>query len=81
MQKFEIANRKLVSTGTPFVTLLSRRAQSDRRTSYSEKVMVHRITYSFSYFLFIYVLFIHFILDIINGVLYPVKQLDDFLGN
>ena len=29
-------------------------------------------------FFFTYVLFIHFILDIINGVLYPVKQLDPF---
>ena len=35
--------------------------------------MVHRITFSFIYFLFTYALFIHFILDIINGVLYPVK--------
>ena len=43
--------------------------------------MVHRITYIFSYFLFTYVLFIHFILGIINGALYPVKQLDHFLGN
>ena len=32
-------------------------------------------------FFFIYGLFIHFILDIINGALYPVKQLDHFLGN
>ena len=37
--------------------------------------------YNFSYFLFTYVLLIHFILDIVNGVLYPVKQLDHFLGN
>jgi len=43
--------------------------------------VVHRITFSFSYCLFTYVLFIHFILDIINGALYPVKQLDHFLGN
>ena len=43
--------------------------------------MVHRITFSFSYFLFTPVLFIHFILDTINGVLYPVKQPDHFLVN
>jgi len=35
--------------------------------------VVHRITFSFSDFLFTYVLFIRFILDITNGVLYPVK--------
>ena len=29
-------------------------------------------------FFFTYVLFIHFILDIINGALYPVKQLERF---
>ena len=41
--------------------------------------MVHRITFSFSDFLFFtYVLFIHFILDINNVALYPVKQLDHF---
>ena len=40
--------------------------------------MVHRITFSFSDFIFTYVLFIHFIFDIINGMLYPVKQLDHF---
>jgi hypothetical protein len=78
MQKYGIANRKLVSTGSLFVTLLSRRAQSDGRTSYRETGVVRRITCSFSYFLFTYVLFIHFILDIIKGVLYPFKQLDNF---
>ena len=40
--------------------------------------MVHRITFSFNDFLYTYVFFIHFILDIINGALYPVKQLDHF---
>jgi hypothetical protein len=39
---------------------------------------VHQITFSFGDFLFTYVLFIHFILDIINGALYPVKQPDHF---
>jgi len=43
-----------------------------------ETDVVHRITFNASYFLFTYVLFINFILDIINGVLYPVKQLDPF---
>ena len=52
--------------------------QSGRRTCYWETGVVLRITFSFSYFIFICVLFINFILDIINGVLYPVKQLDPF---
>ena len=34
------------STRSPFVTLLSQHAQSDRRTSYREMGVVHRITYS-----------------------------------
>jgi len=48
---------------------------------FQEVGVVHRITFSFSYFIFAYVSFIHFILDIINGALYPAKQLDHFLGN
>ena len=40
--------------------------------------VVHQITFSFSYFLFTYVLFIHFIHDIINGVLYPVFNKSKF---
>ena len=36
---------------------------------------------NFSYCLFTYVLFIHFVRDIINGEPYPAKQLDHFLGN
>jgi len=62
------------STRSPSVTLLSRRAQSGRWSSYRQTGVVHRITFSFSHFLFTYVLFIHFILDIINGVLYPIKK-------
>ena len=46
------------SARSPFVTLLSRRAQSGTRTSYQETGVVHRITYSFSYFLF-YLCFIY----------------------
>jgi len=42
--------------------------------------MVHQITYRFSYVNFTYVLFNDFTLDIKNGVLYPVKQIDHFLG-
>ena len=49
----------MCSTRSPFVTLLSRRAHSGRETG-----VVHRITYSFNYCLFNYVLFSHFILDI-----------------
>jgi len=45
---------------------------------FRETGVVHRIIFSFSYCLFTYVLFIHFTLDLINGVLYPVKQLDRF---
>ena len=41
---------------------------------FRETGVVHRIPFSFSYFLFTYVLFIHFMLDIINGALYPVKR-------
>ena len=44
--------------------------------------MVHRMTFSLSYFLFTYVLFINVILDIINGVLCLTKLLYHlFLGN
>jgi len=71
----------LPSTRSPFVTLLSWRTQPARRTSFRETGVVHRITFTFSYFLFTCVLFINFILDIINGVLYLVKLLDHFLGN
>ena len=49
--------------------------------SYCTDIQWNLITYTFSYFVFTYVLFIHFILDIENGVLYPFKQLDHFLGN
>ena len=63
------------STRSPLVTLLSRRSQSDRRTSYLETGVAHRITFSFSYFLFSRFLFINFILDIIYGVLYLVNLL------
>ena len=41
-----------LSTRSPFVTLLSRRAQSGRWSSYWERVMVHRITFICSDFLF-----------------------------
>ena len=37
---------------SPVVTLLSRRAQSARWSSYRNTGVVHRITFSFSYFLF-----------------------------
>jgi len=70
----------MYSAWWPFLTWLSCRAQSDRRTCYWETSVVHQIRYSFSYFLFTYVLFIHFILDKINGTLYPVEQLDHLLG-
>ena len=43
--------------------------------------MGHRTHIVLVIFFFNYVSFIHFILDIINGVVYPVKQLDHFLGN
>jgi len=43
--------------------------------------VVHRITFSFSDFIFTFVSFIRVTLDITNGALYPVKQLDHFLGN
>ena len=52
------------STRSPFITLLSQHSQSGRLSSYREMGVVHRITFSFSDFLFTYVLFIHFILDI-----------------
>jgi hypothetical protein len=44
-----------------------------------ETGVVHRITYSFSYFLLLIVLFIHFILDIKKGMLYQFKQLNHIL--
>ena len=44
-------------TRSPYVTLLSRRAQSDR-ISYRQTGVFHRITYSFSYFIF-YLCFIY----------------------
>ena len=62
------------STRSPFVTLSPQRAQSGRWSSYQEMGVVHRITYSFSDFLFTHVLFIRIILDIINGALYPVAH-------
>jgi len=40
--------------------------------------VVHRITYSVSYFLLTYCFIHSFVLDI-KGVLYPVKQLNYFL--
>jgi hypothetical protein len=49
-------------TRSPFVTLLSGCAQSGRRTSYQETGVVHRITFSFNYFLFAYVSFILFLI-------------------
>ena len=52
------------STRSPFETLLSRRSQSCRWSSCRETGVVHRITYISSSFLFTYVLFIQFILDI-----------------
>jgi len=75
-----ISNNPVYFTRAPFVTLLSGRAQSGRWSSYEETGVVHWITFSLSDFIFTYFLFIHFILDIINGLLYPVKQLDHFLG-
>ena len=48
----------LKSKGSSFVTLLSRRAQSGKWSSYQETGVVHRITYSFSDFLF-YLCFIY----------------------
>jgi len=48
----------MYSAWWPFLTWLSHRAQSDRRTSYQETGVVHQITYSFSYFLF-YLCFIY----------------------
>jgi len=46
------------STRSPFVILLFRRAQSGRWSSYRETGVVHRITFSFSDFLF-YLCFIY----------------------
>jgi len=52
------------STRSPFLSWMSRRAQSDRRTSYRETGVVHRITFSFSDFLFLLMFYLSIILDI-----------------
>ena len=49
------------STWSSFVTLLSRHAQSDRRTSYRDTGVVHRVTNRFSDFLF-YLCFIYLLI-------------------
>ena len=51
-------------TRSPFLTWLSRRAQSGRRNSYRQSGVVHRTTYRVLVIFFLSVLFIHFILDI-----------------
>jgi hypothetical protein len=79
-------NQNFIGTDTafsirsPFVTLLSQRAQSGRWSSHRQTGVVHQITSSFGDFIlfFTYVLYAQFILVIINGALYPVKQLDHF---
>jgi len=80
-QMFILSSNLSPSTQSPFLTCMSWCSQSGSWSSFRKKGVVHQITYSFSQFFFTYVLFIHFILDIKNGVLYPVKQLDQFLGN
>jgi len=65
------------STRSSFVTLLSRRAQSGRWSSFGKRAWFTESHLVFV-ILFTCVLFTHFILDITNGVLYPVKQLDHF---
>ena len=67
-------------TRSPFLTWLSRRAKSGRRTSYRQSGVVHRNTQSLCYFLFICFI-CSFYSRYKNGVLYPVKQLDHFRGN
>jgi len=44
-----------------------------------ETGVVHQITYSIGYFFVLVALFIQFILDIENVVLYPVKQVNHIL--
>jgi hypothetical protein len=47
---------------------------------FQETGVVHRITYSFSYFFLFVVLFTHFIFDIQKkSCCYPVKQLNNIL--
>jgi len=53
-----IAITELFSTRSPFVTLLSRSAQSGRWSCYRQTGVVHRITFSFSHFPF-YLRFIY----------------------
>jgi hypothetical protein len=43
--------------------------------------VVHRITYSFSYSLLTYIFVYLIIIDVKNGVLYPIAQLNHFLVN
>jgi len=51
------------STRSPFLTLLSRFAHSGRWSSYREKGVVHRITYSINYLFFKCFLFTQIIVD------------------
>ena len=51
MNRYTLTNPKYC-TRSPFLTWLSRRAHSGRRTSYRETGVVHQITYSFSYRIF-----------------------------
>jgi hypothetical protein len=48
---------------------------------FRETGVVHRITYSFSYSPLTYIFVYLIIIDIKNGVLYPIKQLNHFLVN
>jgi hypothetical protein len=65
-------------TRSPSVPCMSRCAQSGWRASFGRRVGVHRIPYSFSYFLFTGWFIYSFILDI-KACCCPVKQLNHIL--
>ena len=67
----------LYSTRSPFLSFLSQRAQSGRRTSFGRWMWFTESHIVLVIFLLI-ILLLHFILDINKGVLYPVKQPNNF---